>query len=106
MRSRKRIRILKRVVLGFAVLALLVPAGRVKAMPDAGRSYEPAAGADVTPLVRDCGGYTTAANAGAGTPVGMPHAGLNDYLRSRDGIEIVRLAPRSTLRNSDLIEKV
>ena len=76
MRTRKRNRILKRIVLGFAVLALVVPAGRVKAMPDAGRSYEP----------------------GAGAVVGVPHAGLNDYLKSRDGIEMVRLEPRSTLR--------
>jgi hypothetical protein len=84
MRIRKRNRILKRIVLGFAVLALVVPAGRAKAMPDAGRSYEP----------------------GAGAVVGVPHAGLNDYLKSRDGIEMVRLQPKSTLRVSDSIEKV
>jgi hypothetical protein len=41
MRTRKRNRILKRIVLGFALLALVVPAGRVKAMPDAGRTYNP-----------------------------------------------------------------
>jgi hypothetical protein len=41
-----------------------------------------------------------------GTPVGMPHAGLNDYLRSRDGVELVRVAPRSTARSFDGIENV
>jgi hypothetical protein len=41
MRIRKRNRILKRVVLGFALVALVVPAGRAKATPDAGRSYTP-----------------------------------------------------------------
>jgi hypothetical protein len=41
MRIRKRNRILRRVVLGFALVALVVPAGRAKAAPDAGRSYTP-----------------------------------------------------------------
>jgi hypothetical protein len=84
MRIRKRNRILRRIAVALALVALVVPAGRAKATPDAGRSYEP----------------------GAGAVVGVPHAGLNDYLKSRDGIEMVRLEPRSTLRGSDPIEKV
>jgi hypothetical protein len=40
MRIRKRNRILRRVVLGFAVLALVVPSAAL-AVPDAGRSYQP-----------------------------------------------------------------
>jgi hypothetical protein len=102
MRIRKRNRILKRIVLGFAVLALVVPAGRVKAMPDAGRTYQPEVGS----VIRDWPGHNPNAFAGSGTPVGMPHAGLNNYLQSRDGVELVRLQPRSTLRVSDPIEKV
>jgi hypothetical protein len=84
---------LKRIVLGFALVALVVPAGRAKAVPDAGRTYEPA-------------------KVEIGTP-----AGLNDYngielarLQPRSSvradIEVVRLQPRSTLRNTDMIEKV
>ena len=33
---------LKRIVLGFALVALVIPAGSAKAVPDAGRTYEPA----------------------------------------------------------------
>ena len=40
MRIRKRNRFLKRMVLGFAVLALVVPSAAL-AVPDAGRSYQP-----------------------------------------------------------------
>lgn len=90
MRIRKRNRILKRVVLGFAVMALVVPAA-AQARVDSGLGDQPA---------------VSVAKPGAGTPVGLPHAGLNDYLQSRDGIEMVRLQPRSTLRNSDMIEQV
>jgi hypothetical protein len=42
MRIWKRNRMLKRIVLGFALVALVVPAGSAKAVPDAGRTYEPA----------------------------------------------------------------
>ena len=101
MRTRKRNRILKRIVLGFAIFALVVPSA-VMAMPDAGRTYERGVGT----VVRDWPGYNPNAFVGSGTPVGMPHAGLNDYVQSRDGIEMVRLQPRSTLRVSDAIEKV
>jgi hypothetical protein len=106
MRIRKRNRFLRRVVLGFAVMALVVPATAVARVDSGIGDQQSTAKADVTPLVRDWPGYNPAAFAGSGTPVGMPHAGLNDYLKSRDSIEMVRLEPRSTLRNSDLIEKV
>jgi hypothetical protein len=92
---------LKRIVLGFALVALVIPAGRAKAVPDAGRSY-----VDNSAPVITFREYDPSANAGAGTPVGVPHAGLNDYLQSRDGVELVRLQPRSTLRDSDMIEQV
>jgi hypothetical protein len=101
MRIWKRNRMLKRIVLGFALVALVIPAGRAKAMPDAGRSYENKSVPVIT--FRE---YDPSANAGGGTPVGVPHAGLNDYLQSRDGVELVRLQPRSTLRNTDMIEQV
>jgi hypothetical protein len=102
MRIRKRNRILRRIVVALALVALVVPAGRAKATPDAGRTYQPEVGS----VIRDWAGYNPNAFVGSGTPVGMPHAGLNDYLQSRDGVELVRLEPRSTLRVSDPIEKV
>jgi hypothetical protein len=103
MRIWKRNRMLRRIVLGFAVLALLVPSA-ASAGVDEGLGYQPSQSADVPGITfRE---YDPSANAGAGTPVGIPHAGLNDYLKSRDGIELIRLEPRSTLRNSDMIEQV
>src|SRR5919108_556241 len=62
-------------------------------------------GNSYVPFQTDFPKYDTSVEVG-GTPVGMPHAGLNDYLLSRDGIEVVRLNPRSTLRSSDMIEQV
>jgi hypothetical protein len=101
MRIWKRNRMLKRIVLGFALVALVIPVGAAKAVPDAGRSYEN----NSTPVItfRE---YDPSANVVSGTPVGVPHAGLNDYLQSRDGVELVRLQPRSTLRGTDMIEQV
>ncbi len=91
MRTWKRNWILKRMVLGFAVAALLAPAA-AQARVDEGITGQPNSAKE---LVVQSGG-----------PSGMPSAGLNDYLMARDGIEVVRLQPRSTLRSSDLIEKV
>ena len=105
MRIRKQNRMLKRIVLGFAVLALVVPGTAVASVDELGAS----ASGEKTyiPFVTDFPKYNAVVdNAGSGTPVGVPHAGLNDYLKSRDGIEMVRLEPRSTLRDSDLIEQV
>jgi len=36
----------------------------------------------------------------------LPNAGLNDYLKTRDGIEVARLQPRNEVRAGDLIENV
>jgi hypothetical protein len=102
MRIRKQNRMLKRIVLGFAVLALLVPSAAIAGL-DEGLGYTPSAQAGPVINFRE---YDPSANAGSGTPVGMPHAGLNDYLQNRDGIELVRLEPRSTLRDTDAIEQV
>jgi hypothetical protein len=93
---------LRRIVLGFALVALAIPAGQAKAVPDAGGSYEN----NFVPFVTDFPKYDTSVQAGSGTPVGVPHAGLNHYLQSRDGVELVRLQPRSTLRDLDTIEQV
>jgi hypothetical protein len=91
MRTWKRNWILKRMVLGFAVAALVAPAA-AQARVDEGINGQPNSAKEL--VVK------------AGGPSGMPSAGLNDYLMARDGIEVVRLQPRSTLRSSDLIEKV
>jgi hypothetical protein len=84
MRIRKRNRILRQLVLGFAVLALVVP-GAATAEVDEGLGAK-AGQQSYVPFVTD-----------------FPK---NVYRQSRDGIEIVRLEPRSTLRDSDLIEQV
>ena len=76
---RKRNWILKRVVLGFAVVALVVP-GAAKAVVDEGQGQKASAG-----LVAEAGDY------------GMPRAMPTDYAVQRgDAIEIARLEPRST----------
>ena len=131
MRSWKRNWILKRMVLGFAVAALVVPAA-AQARVDEGINGQPNSATelvvkgDYVPFVTDFpksvstqvtsgapSGMTRAqlnayfsVSAHDGVPSGMPSAGLNDYLKARDGIEVARLQPRSTLRTSDLIEKV
>jgi hypothetical protein len=103
MRIRKRNRMLRRIVLGFAVVALAVPSAAIAGV-DEGLGYQPSQSADAPVITfRE---YDPSANAGAGTPIGLPNAGLNDYLKSRDGIEVVRLQPRSTLRDTDTIEQV
>ena len=104
MRIWKRNRILKRVVLGFAVLGLVVPAGAVKAMPDAGRGYEPTKAENFVAGKTDF--PSAVAKSAIADTVGLPSAGRNVYIQSRDGIELVRLQPRSTLRDSDLVEQV
>jgi hypothetical protein len=111
MRNRKRNWIFRRVILGFAVVALVVPAV-AQARIDEGISGQPN---KATELVVKSGGYIpfatdfpSYANQSVTTvkASGMPRAGLNDYLQARDGVEMARLNPRSTLRASDLIEKV
>lgn len=115
MRIRKRNRFLKRMVLGFAVLALVVPSAAL-AVPDAGRSYQPTQDENSVQLAdpkygQESGvsvvladpkfGQETRASVQLADPkfgqsdgvevgtYGMPHAGLNDYLRTHNGKAMV-----------------
>jgi hypothetical protein len=112
MRKWKRNWMIKRMVLGFAVAALVVPAvaqARVDSgigMPNPANQVK---GDVFVPFVTDFPTYEWTSNVSsvkAGTPVGMPSAGLNEYLKARDGIEVVRLQPRNEVRAGDLIENV
>jgi hypothetical protein len=112
MRTWKRNWILKRMVLGFAVAALVAPAA-AQARVDEGINGQPNSAKELVVKSGAPSGMTRAqlnayfsVSTHDGVPSGMPSAGLNDYLMARDGIEVVRLQPRSTLRSSDLIEKV
>jgi hypothetical protein len=112
MRKWKRNWMIKRMVLGFAVAALVVPAvaqARVDSgigMPNPANQVK---GDVFVPFATDFPTYEWTSNVSsvtAGTPVGMPSAGLNEYLKARDGIEVVRLQPRNEVRAGDLIENV
>jgi hypothetical protein len=112
MRKWKRNWMIKRMVLGFAVAALVVPAV-AQARVDSGigmpNSANQVKGDVFVPFVTDFPTYEWTSNVSsvtAGTPVGMPSAGLNEYLKARDGIEVVRLQPRNEVRAGDLIENV
>jgi hypothetical protein len=100
--TRRRNWILKRIVLGFAVVALVAP-GAAKARVDEVGNVQ---AKSFVPFSTDFPKYKSSIEVG-GTPVGMPHAGLNDYLKARDGIEIARLNSReSSLRSNDMIENM
>jgi hypothetical protein len=104
MRNRRRNWILKRFALAFAVAAVAAPTAQARIDEQGG-----AKGSSDQQYIAGVTDFPKAVNHAAkigGTPVGLPHAGLNDYLRSRDGIENVRLAPRSTARSFDGIENV
>jgi hypothetical protein len=109
MRKWKRNWMIKRMVLGFAVAALVVPAvaqARVDSgigMPNPANQVK---GDVFVPFVTDFPKYESTSNVSVGTPSGLPSAGLNDYLKARDGIEVVRLQPRNEVRSGDLIENV
>jgi len=112
MRTWKRNWIVKRMVLGFAVAALVVPAA-AQARVDVGigmpNSANQVKGDTFVPFVTDFPRYewtSNVSNVTAGTPVGLPSAGLNEYLKARDGIEVARLQPRNEVRAGDLIENV
>jgi hypothetical protein len=125
MRTWKRNWILKRMVLGLAIVALVVP-GAAKARVDEGGNGQPNATSELVvkgdkaqtdfaaegqvntfvPFVTDFPKYESTSKVSTGTPVGLPNAGLNEYLKARDGIEIARLQPRSEVRAGDLIENV
>jgi hypothetical protein len=109
MRIRKQKRILKRMVLGFAVFALVVPSAAM-AVPDAGRSYQPVAEDQGSVQLADPKYGQTADENGSiqlrdfpkslpsvdlGT-YGMPSAGLNEYLRTHSGKAYVRPQGEST----------
>jgi hypothetical protein len=112
MRKWKRNWMIKRMVLGFAVAALVVPAvaqARVDSaigMPNPANQVK---GDVFVPFVTDFPKYEWTSNVSsvnAATPIGLPNAGLNDYLKARDGIEVARLQPRNEVRSGDLIENV
>jgi hypothetical protein len=125
MRTWKRNWIVKRMVLGFAVAGLVVPAA-AQARVDEGGLGQPNATSELVvkgdkaqtdfaaegqvntfvPFVTDFPKYESTSNVSTGTPVGMPSAGLNEYLKARDGIEVARLQPRNEVRAGDLIENV
>jgi hypothetical protein len=109
MRKWKRNWIVKRMVLGFAVAALIVPAA-AQARVDEGGIGQPNSASEVkgdafVPFVTDFPKYVSTSRVNAGG-YGMPSAGLNAYLKARDGIEVVRLEPRNEVRAGDLIENV
>jgi len=112
MRKWKRNWIVKRMVLGFAVAALVVPAA-AQARVDVGigmpNSANQVKGDTFVPFVTDFPRYEWTSNVSSvntATPIGLPNAGLNDYLKARDGIEVARLQPRNEVRSGDLIENV
>jgi hypothetical protein len=127
MRIRKRNRILRRVVLGFAVLALVVPSAAL-AVPDAGRSYQPTQDEGSVQLADPKYGQESGVSVVLADPkfgqetregvqladtkfgqpdgavyipfgdypkpvevgtYGLPHAGLNDYIRTHNGKALV-----------------
>jgi hypothetical protein len=101
MRTRKRNWILKRIVLGFAVLALVVP-GAAKARVDEGSSQAKA----YVPFVTDFPRYESTVKVSAGD-YGMPRAMPSDYsLQRGDSIEVARTHERIAARDGDLIENV
>jgi hypothetical protein len=120
MRIRRRNWILRRFALAFAVAAVAAPTAQARIDEQGGvkGSADQQYIAGVTDFPKGVGaseqyiaGVTDFPKANTsvkigGTPVGLPHAGLNDYLRSRDGVELVRVAPRSTARSFDGIENV
>lgn len=112
MRKWKRNWMIKRMVLGFAVVALVVPAV-AQARVDSGIGMPNPAnqvtGDVFVPFVTDFPKYEWTSNVSSvntATPIGLPNAGLNDYLKARDGIEVARLQPRNEVRSGDLIENV
>jgi hypothetical protein len=113
MRKWKRNWVVKRMVLGFAVAALIVPAAAQARVDEGGigqpNSVSELKGDVFVPFVTDFPKYEWTSNVSSvntATPIGLPNAGLNDYLKARDGIEIARLQPRNEVRAGDLIENV
>jgi hypothetical protein len=103
MRIRRRNWILRRFALAFAVAAIAAPTAQAR-IDEQGSGQ--ASSKQYIAGVTDFPKANNASAKSGGTPVGLPHAGLNDYLQSRDGIENVRLEPRSSARTFDGIENV
>src|SRR5919197_641282 len=84
MRIRRRNWILKRIVLGFAVAALVVPAAANARLSAGGAQEQTAPTAkigkgDFMPFATDFPSYAQRSSVTLGT-YGLPHAGYNDYL--------------------------
>ena len=109
---RKRNRILRRLVLGFAVAALVVPSAAM-ARVDEGGIGQPNSVGELTAGVTLPNGFVAGvtdfpskSQVKAGD-YGMPRAMPSDYgLQRGDSIEIARLHERNTVRPGDLIENV
>ena len=104
---RKRNRILRRLVLGFAVAALVVPSAAMARVDEGGigqpNSTSELKGSGFVAGVTD---FPSKSQVKAGD-YGMPRAMPSDYALQRgDSIEIARTHERNTVRPGDLIENV
>jgi hypothetical protein len=110
---RKRNWILKRMVLGFAVAALVVPSAAMARVDEGGvgqpnSSSELVKSGVVVPngFIAGVTDFPSKSQVKAGD-YGMPRAMPSDYALQRgDAIEIARLHERNTVRPGDLIENV
>jgi hypothetical protein len=94
---RKRNRIFKRLVLGFAVAALVVPSTAIAAVDEGGAGQPNKASEAYVPFVTDFPKYELQQSVKAGD-YGMPRAMPNDYALLRgDAIEVARTHPRSVV---------
>ena len=106
---RKRNRILRRLVLGFAVAALVVPSAAM-ARVDEGGIGQPNSISELkvtdNAFVAGVSDFPSKSQVKAGD-YGMPRAMPSDYALQRgDAIEIARTHERNTVRPGDLIENV
>jgi hypothetical protein len=111
---RKRNRILRRLVLGFAVAALVVPSAAM-ARVDEGVAGQPnsiselskgSVASESNGFVAGVTDFPSKSQVKAGD-YGMPRAMPSDYALQRgDAIEIARTHERNTVRPGDLIENV
>jgi hypothetical protein len=106
---RKRNRILRRLVLGFAVAALVVPSAAMARVDEGGVGQPNSIGelkASDNGFVAGVTDFPSKSQAKA-SDYGMPRAMPSDYALQRgDSIEIARLHERNTVRPGDLIENV
>ena len=103
---RKRNRIFKRLVLGFAVAALVVPSTAIAAVDEGGAGQPNKASEGYVPFVTDFPKYELQQSVIA-ADYGMPRAMPSDYaaaaVASNMSIENVRLHPRTT--STDVVVK-